>query len=238
MGGFHGQCETCTIRHRAICAVLSGAELSKLSQIAHRKRYKAGQIILADGEKAHFFGNVTEGVVKLAKTMADGRQHIFGLLFPSDFLGRAFREDNPYYAEAATDVELCYFPRPAFERLLAEIPDLEHRLFELTLEELDACREWTLLLGRKTAEERVANLLLNIARRASNLGCTHSAGLDFVQFELPLTRADIADYLGLTLETVSRQITRLKTKDIIKAPNYRDIIVPSMDRLADAAGLA
>ncbi len=238
MRGAHGNCDTCTIRHRGICAALSDAELTKLSQIARRKHFVAGQTILADGEKADFFGNIISGVVKLAKTLADGRQHIFGLLFVSDFLGRAFRESNPYFAEAATDVELCYFPRAGFERLLVEFPDLERRLFQLTLEELDACRDFTLLLGRKTAEERVANFLFNIARRAPNLGCHHSPALDFVQFDLPLTRADMADYLGLTIETVSRQITKLKTKNIIEAPNYRDIIVPSLDRLAYVAGVA
>lgn len=123
------------------------------------------------------------------------------------------------------------------ERLLTEFPDLEHRLFQLTLEELDACRDWTLLLGRKTAEERVANFLLNIALRAPNLGCHHKPSMDFVRFELPLSRADMADYLGLTIETVSRQITKLKSKNIINAPNYREIIVPSLDRLAVAAGV-
>ena len=202
------RCRQCTVRHRAVCGAMDDDQLAKLSAIAHRRKIPGGQIIMSDQEPASFFANIISGTIKLTKTTADGRQQIVGLLFPPDFLGRAFRRSNPYFAEAATDLEICVFPKDAFERLAGDYPELEHRLFERTLDELDAAREWMLLLGRKTAEEKVANFLYLLARRSR---MTHCADHAAASFELPLSRADIADYLGLTIETVSRQITRLKT---------------------------
>jgi CRP/FNR family transcriptional regulator len=192
-------------------------------------------MILGEGESHTIFANIVSGVVKLTKTLDDGRQHIIGLLFPSDFLGRAFRRDNPYFAEAATDVELCVFPASGFEKLLPEHPGLEHRLFQYTLTELDACQEWMLLLARKKAEERVASFLLMIAKRVPNIGCSRSQKSNEIRFQLPLSRSEISDCLGLTIETVSRQMTRLKTKGVIELVNYREISIPDVGALQEAA---
>ena len=121
--------------------------------------------------------------------------------------------------------------------MLKKFPDLEHRLFERTLDELDAAREWMLLLGRKSAEEKVASFLLMLAKRAGIIGCAHSAEQSEARFVLPITRADMADYLGLTIETVSRQITRLKVAGAVRVVDQRTFMVPDTDRLADVAGL-
>lgn len=227
--GAHSGCDPCAVRHGGVCGALEGRDIEKLNRISHRRTFSAGQIILAEGAHAEFFAAIIGGVVKLTKTLADGRQHIVGLLFPGDFLGRAFRAENKYYAEAATDVELCCFPRVGFEKLLAECPAVENCLFQLTLNELDACQEWMLLLGRKSAEERVASFLLMIARRAT------PPANEVAQFQLPLARSDIADCLGLTIETVSRQITRLKSRNIIELVSNREILVPNMALLEEAA---
>ncbi|MGO9543678.1 MAG: Crp/Fnr family transcriptional regulator [Rhodomicrobium sp.] len=229
------RCGTCAIRHRAICDALGADEIQSLNRISRRRTVAAGQTILGEGETHTIFANIVSGVVKLTKTLDDGRQHIIGLLFASDFLGRAFRKDNPYFAEAATEVELCVFPAAGFERLLPEHPGLEHRLFELTLTELDACQEWMLLLARKKAEERVASFLLMIAKRVPNMGCVHSEKPGEIRFQLPLSRSEISDCLGLTIETVSRQMTRLKTKGVIELVNYREIIIPDVRALREAA---
>jgi CRP/FNR family transcriptional regulator len=194
-----------------------------------------GRMILGEGDAQSVFASIVSGVVKLTKSLEDGRQHIVGLLFAPDFIGRAYRADNPYFAEAATEVELCVFPAGGFERLLKDHPSLEHRLFELTLSELDACQEWMLLLARKTAAEKVASFLLMMARRAANLGCAHSAGQEALHIHLPLSRAEIADCLGLTVETVSRQMNKLKDANVIGLLNYRDIVVAEIGRLQAAA---
>ena len=176
------------------------------------------------------------GVVKLEKSSPDGRQQIVGLLFPPDFLGRAFGKRNPYFAVAATPVQLCSFPHTQFEQMMREHSDLEHRLFEHTLSELDSAREWMFLLGRKSAGEKVASFIHMIARRQSHTGCqAHHDGAGAV-FELPLTRADIADFLGLTIETVSRQLTRLKRDGAIQLRTGREVMVPDLSRLHAIAG--
>lgn len=190
---------------------------------------------MGEGEAHTIFANIVSGVVKLTKTLDDGRQHIIGLLFASDFLGRAFRRDNPYFAEAATDVELCVFPAAGFEKLLPDHPGLEHRLFQFTLTELDACQEWMLLLARKRAEERVASFLLMIAKRVPGVQCPQVENRAGSHFQLPLSRAEISDCLGLTIETVSRQMTRLKTKGVIELVNYREIVIPDVRALQEAA---
>ncbi|MCB1379046.1 MAG: Crp/Fnr family transcriptional regulator [Alphaproteobacteria bacterium] len=230
------RCDHCAVRHQAVCGAMDEVQIKKLAQIAHRKKIPAGQTIISDEEPVDFFANVISGAVKLTKTLPDGRQQIVGLLFPPDFLGRAFSKSNPYTAEAATDVEICTFPNMAFERLVGEYPGLQERLFKHTLDELDAARDWMLLLGRKTAEEKVSSFLYLLAKRSLMLGCPHRTALETATFELPLTRSDVADYLGLTIETVSRQLTRLKTSNVIRLSSNRLIMVPDMARLAHVAG--
>ncbi|MGI9373465.1 MAG: Crp/Fnr family transcriptional regulator [Hyphomicrobiales bacterium] len=230
------RCETCAIRHRAVCGALSLEELTRLNQIAKQRKISAGQTIMSDEEEATFLANVVTGVVKLSKTLPDGRQQVIGLLFSPDFLGRVFHDTNPYFAETATDAEICVFPRKKFEALLDEFPGLEHRLLKHTLTALDAAREWMVLLGRKTAQEKVASFLTLLAERSLETGCQHIAIDDAAHFELPLTRNDMADYLGLTVETVSRQITRLKSAGVVVIEDNRKISVPDVERLRDLSG--
>ena len=230
------RCEHCVVRHQAVCGAMDEVQVRKLSHIAHRRKIPAGQTIISDSEPVDFFANVISGAVKLTKTLPDGRQQIVGLLFAPDFLGRAYSRSNPYTAEAATDVEICAFPNAAFERLVSEYPGLQQRLFQHTLDELDAARDWMLLLGRKTAEEKVASFLHMLARRSLMIGCNNSDKPVSASFELPLTRADMADFLGLTIETVSRQLTRMKTSNVIRLSTNRLIMVPDISRLAGVAG--
>ncbi len=228
-------CSSCPVRVTAICGALKDDELKALSMISRQRRIPAGQVVFSDQDSSRFFANVLSGTVKLTKTMPDGRQQIVGLVFSPDFLGRAFSFNNPYFAEAASDVELCCFPHDAFESLLKDYPSLQHRLFENTLDELDAAREWMLLLGRKTAEEKIASFLYLLARRHHVDGCANQQSVA-ASFELPLTRADMADYLGLTIETVSRQLTKLKTRGIVRMVSSRQMEVPDSAALARVAG--
>lgn len=194
-------------------------------------------MLLCDSEPTEFFANVISGVVKLLKTSADGRQQILGLLFPSDFIGRAYSSHTPYFAEAATEVEVCCFPHQAFEQVLADHPGVERRLFERTLSELDAAREWMFVLGRASAEEKVACFLGMMTRRASNIGCDDAEGDAPARFVLPLTRPEIADFLGLTNETVSRQFSKLNKRGVIRLETSREVVVPDLNLLDEAAGL-
>lgn len=229
-------CESCGIRVGALCGALSNDELSKLNAIARHRRVPAGQLIMRCDEEPAFFATVMSGVVKLTKTLSDSRLQIVGLQFPSDFLGRPFRRACPYDAEAATDVQLCTYPIAQFEALMREYPGIEHRLFERTLDELDAAREWMLMLGRKSAREKLASLVLMIAQRSRTMACAHHrAPPASLSCELSLSRTAIADFLGLTIETVSRQFSSLKSDGIIQLPSHREVVVPDFGRLAQAA---
>ena len=230
------RCDTCAIRHRAVCGALSSEELAMMNAISRQRVLQPGEPILSAGDPIGWFGNIVTGAVKLTKLLSDGRQQIVGLQFPPDFLGRAFKERSPYFAEAATEVELCIFPKPAFEKILKEKPEMEFRLFQDTLDELDAARDWMLLLGRKTAAEKVASFLHMIARRSPMIGCAHVNGGDEIRFQMPLSRSEIVDYLGLTIETVSRQIGRLKSDGVLQLHATREFSVLDMQRLAQLSG--
>ena len=181
-----------------------------------------------------FVGSVVSGIATLTQTMEDGRTQMVGLLLPSDFVGRPGRGAAAYDVVATTDLVMCCFRKKPFEGLMRTTPHIAERLLEMTLDELDAAREWMLVLGRKTAREKIASLLSIIARRDASLNLRGTQ--NEMVFDLPLTREAMADYLGLTLETVSRQISALKRDDVIRLEGKRHVTVPNFDRLLDEAG--
>ena len=221
-------CLSCEARHKGICGVLDPAHLIELSRHTTKHSYNAEKRIAADGQKMERYSNILKGVVKLSKLTTDGRQQIVGLQFAPDFLGRPFAQESGYDIECATDVKVCSFPKAILEKLVHEFPELEHRLHQQALKELDEARDWMLTLGRKTASERVASFLYFIA------GHIDPENVDLpnaVRFELPLKRADIADFLGLTIETVSRQMTKLRQAGIIQIAHNIEITVPDLTAL-------
>ncbi len=223
-------CRACEARHGGVCAALSTAQLSELNKHSTRRKIEAGEEVIGQGERVSSYSNILNGVVKLSKMMADGRQQIVGLQFAPDFLGRPFLGESTITAEAATDTEICTFPRPLIDRMVGEAPDLERKLHVQSLKELDEARDWMLTLGRKTAQEKVASFLYLIATHIDPESGNAST------FDLPLSRADIADFLGLTIETVSRQMTKLRKDGVIVIENNRHVVVPDLNRLRYAAG--
>lgn len=227
-------CGDCPIRHRAVCSRCEPEELAVVEQLKSYKTYEAGQTIVWAGDHMQFLGSVVVGVAALSQTMEDGRRQMVGLLLPSDFVGRPGRDIAPFDVVAATEVTLCRFNKGPFEKLLSSTPSIASRLLEMTLDELDAAREWMLLLGRKTAREKIASLLAILARRSGNLRSSTAAGR--VQFDLPLSREAMADYLGLTLETVSRQISALKRDKFIELEGKRHVTIPDFANLMNETG--
>ncbi|MCB5409523.1 transcriptional regulator FnrL [Pseudogemmobacter faecipullorum] len=230
----HLQCGECPIRHRAVCARCDNEELTALENLKYYRRFEAGQPVVWSGDRMDFVASVVTGIATLTQTMEDGRRQMVGLLLPSDFVGRPGRMIAGYDVTAATDLVMCCFRRKPFEEMMATTPHVAQRLLEMTLDELDAAREWMLLLGRKTAREKIASLLAIIARRDASLNLRRASGKLMV--DLPLTREEMADYLGLTLETVSRQISALKRDGVILLEGKRQILVPDFDRLLEEAG--
>lgn len=227
-------CRSCEARHSGVCGALSSEQLVRLSKHSSRRVVEAGAELMADRENVTTYANILSGVVKLTKTLVDGRQQIVGLQFAPDFVGRPFRPESQLNAEAATDLSVCSFPRAALEQMTEEAPELKQRLLEQTLKELDEAREWMVTLGRKTAPEKVASFLYMIAAQIDPEALDSTAP---ITFDLPLTRADIADFLGLTIETVSRQITKLRKDGVIVIENNRHVTVADMARLAARASM-
>ncbi|MDQ7071015.1 MAG: Crp/Fnr family transcriptional regulator [Rhodobacterales bacterium] len=229
----HG-CGECPIRHRAVCARCDADELEQLDEIKYYRSFEAGQTVVWAGDRMDFVGSVVSGVAALTQTMEDGRTQMVGLLLPSDFAGRPGRDTAAYDVVATTDLVMCCFRKKPFEKMMAETPHIAQRLLQMTLDELDAAREWMLVLGRKTAREKIASLLVIIARRDASLQLHGMVGE--LKFTLPLTREAMADYLGLTLETVSRQISALKRDKVILLEGKRIITIPNFTRLLEEAG--
>ncbi len=228
------ECGECPIRQQAICSRCHDDELALLDTMKTYRQFKKGQAITYAGQDMKYLGTLVSGVATLSKSMEDGRRQIMGVLLPSDFIGRPDHAIAEYDITATTDVLMCLFERSAFQTMLTTSPALGPRLLEKTMDELDAAREWLLLLGRKSAREKVATLLLLMAMKMIALNGDETA--ERVNFKIPLTRETIADYLGLTVETVSRQITALKQDGIICLDGQRDVEVPSVQALMRETG--
>jgi CRP/FNR family transcriptional regulator len=224
-------CDTCAIRNRAICADLDDSEIGLLNGIGRRRQLEAGEQLMWEGDEAVLVANVIDGVLKLASHSADGGEQILGLAYPSDFLGRPFGETAPYGVEALTEAQICVFERKDFDRFARDHPRLEHKLLERTLTELDRSRRWMMLLGRMNAGQKVASFLLELRDR---LGKAGAGGETFVT--LPLSRQQMADVLGLTIETVSRQLSRLRSAGLIDTPSRREIVLRDRRELEELAG--
>ena len=230
-------CDTCNVRNSAICAALDGDEIEAMNAIGRRRRLKAGESLVWEGDQSVLVANVIEGILKLTTGTEDGREQIVGVVYPSDFIGRPFGATTSHSITALTDAHVCVFGRGDFDRFAGDHPKLEHKLLTRTLGELDRTRQWMLLLSRKTAEEKVATFLLDMAERLADTTCaegTEAQPLD--HFELPFTRQQIGDILGLTIETVSRQMTQLRRNGIIDLPTRREVVFKDHGALEAIAG--
>jgi CRP/FNR family transcriptional regulator len=221
-------CKSCEARQGSLCGALNARQLAELAKASSRHEIAAGTE-LPDGGT---YSNLLSGVVKLTRNLPDGRQQIVGFHFAPDFLGRPYEAKRQIRAEALTNVRLCSFPRAIVDRMTGEAPELGRLLLKHALSELDEARDWMAALGRKTASEKVASFLLMVAR---NMGPAHHPA-NPRSFDLPLTRADIADFLGLTIETVSREFSRLRSDGAIHIVNKRHISLASMVQLEERCG--
>ena len=229
-------CRSCEARHMGICGALNPDQLLTLSKNTTKHVISAEQQIAVEGDRPTAYSNILSGVIKVSKLLPDGRQQIVALQFAPDLVGRPYEYENKASIEAATDVKLCSFPRKVLDELVSKSPDLERRLHKQSLRELDDARDWLLALGRKTATERVASFIYFTAQHIDPEALETKK---VIQFQLPLKRSDIADFLGLTLETVSRQITKLrqaKVIDLIDSRTCQIVNLPKLRALAEASG--
>lgn len=189
------------------------ATLDELFASTPRESLDIGEGLFWQGDRAQHIFEITEGVLRIFKIIGDGRRVITGFLYAGDMVGLSLRDVYLYSAEAVTAVKVRRLTRKSFQDAIENSPELRPQLFALMCDEMATAQDQMVLLSRKSAEERLCSFLLMTGRR-------HSGGQMPRMVELAMSRQDIADYLGLTIETVSRTITKLIQRGII-APNGR-----------------
>jgi CRP/FNR family transcriptional regulator len=198
----------------SVCSVLAPDELAEFARMSQTTSFPAKSTLLEQDEPADHIYNLTAGVARLYRLLADGRRQIVGFALPGDFLGLAMARRNVFSADAVGQVTACRFSRDAFGDFVDSKPHLLKRLHELATHELTLAQDQMVLLGRRTAEEKVAAFLLATRDRWARVNGAHR------HVPLPMSRQDIGDFLGLTVETVSRMMTRLaREKAILIVPD-------------------
>lgn len=224
-------CAECSVRAQSFCGAIPPRSLEELSRNRRTEHFDRRQTIAGEGEPATSFFNIVSGVVKLCRSLPDGRTQIIGFRFPGEVFGISDTESHTTTAEALTAVTLCRFPRARLKRLVQTYPPAQTRLLEMNYRHLMDCEDQIFLLGRKTAREKVASFLLHYGGKfGGGMG-----GAD-QRMELPVTRAEIADFLGLTTETVSRILTSLVREKIITLDLSHSVRLLNADSLRRISG--
>ncbi len=221
------RCAACNVRDDALCATLEDAGLVALHGIGRRRTMPAGQVLVWSGDPNAICATVVSGVLKAMRAGPQGREHIVGLAFAGDFVGDLFADTANETIRVITDAELCVYPRAALQNMLDAHPAMERLLLHRALGALDDARMWMLMLGRKAAGARIATFLLEMARRMGQPGPA--------RFDLPMSRSEVGALLGMTIETVSRQMTSLKRRGVVALPGGRGVIILDRAQLARAA---
>ena len=199
------------MRPITICRGLDAPTLAGMRSLGTMQRLRVEQSVFHEGDPAKRVFMVTVGALKLYTLLPDGRRQVTGFMFPGDFLGVSVDEEYAFTVEALEDSELWWFSREAFDRFIGEHPQVERELYRLAAHELAEAQRQMVLLGRKSAAERLASFFLSLLERAER-----ASGAPERSFDLPMTRLDIADYLGLTKETVSRMLAQLRGRGLIR----------------------
>ena len=211
-------CATCPVRDRAACAVLGDDERGELARAGRTRRLSKGETLFAAGASEAACATLVSGALKITSTDSDGRERILSLVHPSGFVGEMFGPYMRHDVVALGDSELCVFSGADFAEAIERYPQLGRALLRRTQEDLFASRELLALTGNAPAEARVAGALLSLAKAASDSPC-HPAS----RFDLPLSRGELADMLGLTIETISRTLTRFERAGAIRRDGKRGI---------------
>ena len=199
-----GRCSACAVRSLSICGALDQADLLEFERIARHVHLAPNEALFTAGQVASSVHNLTAGVARLYKLLPDGRRQVIGFALPGDFLGTAQSDRYSFSADAIEAVSACRLSVEAFTHFIEQRPYFLLRINEFAARELMLAQDQMLLLGRRTAEEKVAAFLIGWRERLAHIGDERQT------IALPMSRQDIADYLGLTIETVSRTLTRFE----------------------------
>jgi CRP/FNR family nitrogen fixation transcriptional regulator len=202
-------------------------DVRALQQIGTKARIARNEAIFRQGDPVECAYKVVSGVVRLCRHMSGGRRHIAQFSFPGDFFSIMDFQEHSFTAEAVSDVVLMCYPHAKLAALGNDRPSVRRRFLTLVSQRLCEMENHLTVLGRQTAKERVVSLLLSLADR---LGLEEDSLVD-----VPMNRQDIADYLGLTNETVCRVLSELKRAGLIETPNHRQVILSDAEALQSIA---
>lgn len=223
-------CDTCPVRAKAACAALTEEERAALARLGRSRELRRGERLFAAGDDNTACATLIEGALKVAALDADGNESILALIHPAGFIGEMFAPFASHDVVALSDCRICQFSRRDLDEAVRRHPALGIALLQRAQEDLHQARELLDLSRRKSAGARVAGLLLAFARAASDSPC-HPAQ----RFDLPLTRGEMAAMLGLTIETVSRQLGELEAMGAIARKGARGIELVAPAQLGELA---
>jgi CRP/FNR family transcriptional regulator len=202
-------CSLCCVRSRSICGALDLMDLPEFERIRCHVHFASNEALFTVGQPAGSVYNLTAGVARMYKLLPDGRRQVIGFALPGDFLGTTAVDRYSFSTDAVVAVAACRIPIDAFSHFTGRNPKLLRRINEFASRDLMLAHDQMLLLGRRTAEEKVAAFVIGWRDRLARIGDSRKTIL------LPMSRQDIADYLGLTIETVSRTLTRFEREKML-----------------------
>lgn len=191
-------------------AAANGLELRELQRLASQVYFRSGKTIFSERELADTVYGLSQGIVRLYKLLPDGRRQVVAFALPGDFLGMPFAEQHNFSADAIGEVALCRYSRDDLTKFIQSSPGIMRLMVEFAVRELDMAQDQLLLLGNASAEEKVAMFLVSWRNRLSRINSFSET------VPLPMRRQDIADFLGLKLETVSRTLAKLEQKNALR----------------------
>ncbi|MEZ5457968.1 MAG: Crp/Fnr family transcriptional regulator [Steroidobacteraceae bacterium] len=220
-------CNQCLARRGTICSALDDAAVAQLFAVANVERHRAGTWLVNPGDRADDVWMLRDGHAHVSRITRDGKRQILAFLFPGDFFAFTQEERYVYGAYADADLLLCRLSRARFEAFVDATPELDRRIRAQLARSLDSAQELIFTLGRKTALERVASFIWYLQYRQRKLGRSGP------RWAIPMSRTDIADFLGLTSESVSRAITQLRRDGLIDLPVAGEVEIRDMPRLRE-----
>jgi CRP/FNR family transcriptional regulator len=226
-----GLCVGCTVRNLALCGALEEDEVCELERIMTVTTVEGGMMVHEEGAPRLKVYSLTTGMLRVYSDLVDGRRQIAGFLLPGDYLGLA---DDTVYSQSVDAIvvsTLCTFAVRDMDALMRRFPALKDRLYDLTRTALKQARDSQMMLGRLAPVEKLASFLLLLSDRHARLGNS----VDVLR--LDMGRMDIADHLGLTIETVSRSFTKLRAQNLIRLPDSNSVEIVDRRALTAVAGM-
>ncbi len=225
------RCSLCKIRSYSFCRCLNDDQLEIFSKVSFEKKFTDKENIFLQNDPSTHLYNITEGNVKIYQLLDDGRIQIIGFLYPGDFFGTYKNNKYNYSAEAIGNLRVCVFDQRVLDKYMDQNPILAKELLNQTSYELTLAQDRMTVMGRLNAIEKISIFFINISNQRKRIGWQSNP------ISLSMTRQDIADYLGLTIETVSREISKLKTSNIIKIISSKQLFINDIEKLKQISKL-